>query len=116
MTLPLHPLKMAFRGPDCPAGRPAIFLDRDGVINERIWAGYVTHWSEFRFIDGIVPALRLLNRLHLPVIVISNQSGVGKGLMGERTLRHITTRFVNLLARHGARIDAVYYCPHANED
>jgi D-glycero-D-manno-heptose 1,7-bisphosphate phosphatase len=108
-------VKFVFQTAPARGRRPAILLDRDGVINERIEGGYVTNWAEFRFLDGIVPVLRTLSQLHLPMIVVSNQAGVGKGLMGQRSLRQITTRFVELLARHGARIDAVYYCPHTDE-
>ena len=108
-------MKLVFRAASSRRRRPAIFLDRDGVINERVVGGYVTHWTEFRFLDGIVPVLRTLSRLHLPIIVVSNQSGVSKGLVGSRSLRHITTRFVDWLASHGARIDAAYYCPHTAE-
>jgi D-glycero-D-manno-heptose 1,7-bisphosphate phosphatase len=112
----LTPIRYAFRAPLLRGQRrPGIFFDRDGVINERIWGGYVTHWTEFRFLEGIVPVLRRLSRLHLPMIVVSNQSGVGKGLLSQRSLRQITSRFVDLLAWHGARIDAAYYCPHTDE-
>ncbi|HEV2382029.1 MAG TPA: HAD family hydrolase [Terriglobia bacterium] len=112
----LTPIRYAFRAPYLYGRRrPGIFFDRDGVINERILGGYVTHWTGFHFIDGMVPVLRRLSRLHLPIIVVSNQSGVGKGLLSQRSLRQITSRFVDLLARHGARIDAVYYCPHTDE-
>jgi D-glycero-D-manno-heptose 1,7-bisphosphate phosphatase len=112
----LGPIRFEFRPPPQRSPRPAIFLDRDGVINERIWGGFVTRSSEFRLLDDIVPALRALSRLRLPLIVVSNQSGVNRGILGRESLRHITVRFVNLLARHGVRIDAVYYCPHTNED
>jgi D-glycero-D-manno-heptose 1,7-bisphosphate phosphatase len=112
----LTPIRYAFRtSPLCGRRRPGIFFDRDGVINERIRGGYVTHWTEFRFLEGIVPVLRRLSRLHLPMIVVSNQSGINRGLLGQRSLRQITSRFVDLLARHGARIDAAYYCPHTDE-
>lgn len=85
------------------------------MINERVWGGYVTHWTGFHFVDGMLPVLRTLSRLHLPMIVVSNQSGVDRGLLSLRSLRQITSRFVDLLARHGARIDAAYYCPHTDE-
>lgn len=112
----ITPIRYAFRAPPlCGRRRPAIFFDRDGVINERVRGGYVTHWTGFQFIDGIVPVLRRLSRLYLPMIVVSNQSGVSKGLLSPRSLRQITGRFVDLLARHGARIDAAYYCPHTDE-
>lgn len=113
----LTPIRYAFRAPALYGRRgPGIFFDRDGVINERVWGGYVTHWTGFHFVDGMVPVLRTLSRLHLPMIVVSNQSGVNRGLLSQRGLRQITSRFVDVLARHGARIDAVYYCPHTDED
>lgn len=93
-------------------GGPGIFLDRDGVINRRIRGGYVTKWSEFEFIPGIERAISGLSALRLPIIVISNQAGVGKGLVARSTLIGVTERFVTALRRVGARIDAVYYCPH----
>jgi len=105
---------IAFHFTDSPARgrRAAIFLDRDGVINKRIVGGYVTSWREFQFLDESIPMLRELGRFRLPMIVVSNQAGVGKGLMSRADLAHITERFVLRLARAGARIAAVYYCPH----
>jgi D-glycero-D-manno-heptose 1,7-bisphosphate phosphatase len=96
--------------------RAAIFLDRDGVINERIVGGYLTEWEGFRFLAGIPQALGALSRLRLPIIVVSNQAGVGKRLVRPSALGKITERFVNLLGASGARIDAVYYCPHTPND
>jgi D-glycero-D-manno-heptose 1,7-bisphosphate phosphatase len=95
--------------------RPAIFLDRDGVINEKIAGGYVTRWSEFRFTPHIVETLVKLAASDVPVIVISNQACVGKGLVGTSLLAEITCRFVSQLRSVNARIDAVYYCPHLQE-
>ena len=95
---------------------PALFLDRDGVINERIPGGFVTCWDEFRFLAGIPQALAKLTRLRLPIIVVSNQAGVSRGEIRFSALRDISRRFVDALAREGARIDAVYYCPHRSED
>lgn len=109
-------IRLLFHDPPKYGRTPAIFLDRDGVINERIVDGYVTSWRDFRFIEGIESALRRLARLRLPIIVVSNQAGVGKGLMGRRTLKHITCRLVEALERRGCRLDGVYYCPHRPED
>lgn len=95
--------------------RPAIFFDRDGVINEQILGDYVTCWDEFRFLPGIAQVLAELARLPVPIIVISNQAGIGKGLMSAADLSAITHRFVAELAQTGARIDAAYYCPHITE-
>jgi D-glycero-D-manno-heptose 1,7-bisphosphate phosphatase len=109
-------IRYFFRSPPAAGRRPAIFLDRDGVINERIINGYVAHWREFRFIEGAEQALRDLARLRLPILVISNQSGVRKGLVSRRALHEITKRFVGALERRGGRIDGVYYCPHRPGD
>jgi D-glycero-D-manno-heptose 1,7-bisphosphate phosphatase len=98
-----------------PAGRMegAIFLDRDGVINRRIAGGYVTRWSEFEFLPRAIDGIVALVSIHAPIIVISNQAGVGKGLVTVENLGDITERFVAAVRDRGGRIDAVYYCPHA---
>jgi D-glycero-D-manno-heptose 1,7-bisphosphate phosphatase len=101
-----------------PAGReirPAIFLDRDGVINQRIQGGYVTERCQFKFLPGIKGTLASLSELGLPIIVVSNQAALGKGMLEASALAEMTKRFVSLLAAAGARIDAVYYCPHTPE-
>lgn len=108
--------RLLFTAPPSVGRRPALFLDRDGVINERVLDGYVTNWQEFRFIEGAVSALRDLARLRLPILVISNQSGVGRGRVSRGALRHITQRFVAYLERCGGRIDGVYYCPHRPDE
>jgi D-glycero-D-manno-heptose 1,7-bisphosphate phosphatase len=94
----------------------AIFLDRDGVVNQRIQHGYVTHWSQFKFVPGVQRVLADLSGLGLPLIVVSNQAGVGKGLVSRTTLAGITRRFVSILQRAGAQMDAAYYCPHTPDD
>lgn len=112
----IHSLRFLFAAPPSIGRRPAIFLDRDGVINERIINGYVTTWHEFRFTKGAEQALRDLARLRLPILVISNQSGVGRGQVTLSALEQITRRFVAALERRGARIDGVYYCPHRPDE
>jgi len=105
-----------FFSPLPEGGRTAgIFLDRDGVINERIWGGYVTQWHEFRFVPGILNTLRDLARYPIPLIVVSNQAGVGKGLVQESALEALTRQFVARIQDCGGRIDAVYYCTHTPE-
>jgi histidinol-phosphate phosphatase family protein len=94
---------------------PAIFLDRDGVINEQIAGGYVTRWSQFRFVPGIMETLASIAELHLPMIVVSNQAAVEKGILASSDLAAITQCCVDRLQEAGARIDAVYYCPHRPE-
>lgn len=95
---------------------PAVFLDRDGVINKRVLDGYITDSREFHFVEGIVAAIAALRSLELPVIVISRQAGIGKGIMSERALYEITNKYIRELASHDARIDAVYYCPHRPDE
>lgn len=115
-VIPSFPIRFSFRAPPASGRRAAIFLDRDGVINERIVDGYVTNWQEFRFVAGVVSVLRDLAGLHLPILVISNQSGVGKGLVSQSALCQITERFVAAVGRRGGRIDGVYYCPHRPDE
>ena len=93
-----------------------VLLDRDGVINQRIIGGYVTSWPEFVFLPGVLDALRLLEQNQYAVLVLSNQAGVGKGLMSMLDLEEITRRFRERVEQHGGRIRAVYYCPHRKED
>ncbi|MCC7176535.1 MAG: HAD family hydrolase [Bryobacterales bacterium] len=97
------------------SGGPAVFLDRDGVINRKIPGGYVTDWRHFEFVPGILPAMASLAELGVPVIVISNQACVGKGLLSRRLLSGMTQRFTRFVREGGGRIDAVYYCPHTAE-
>jgi D-glycero-D-manno-heptose 1,7-bisphosphate phosphatase len=95
--------------------RPAILLDRDGVINRRIEQGYVTHWRAFEFLPGVTRAIRHLSTLGVPMLVVSNQACVGKGLLAADVLQTITRRFCREIKAHGGRIDAVYYCPHTSD-
>lgn len=108
-------LSFFFRQPPNDGVRPAVLFDRDGVINERVFGGYVTEWQQFRFVEGIRESLANLAELDLPIIVVSNQAVIGKGLLSESALQRITERFVAELKGAGARIDAVYYCPHTAE-
>ena len=109
-------LRLFFSKPLHRRFSPAIFVDRDGIINERIVEGYVTHWEKFRFLEGIERVLTQLSELKLPIIVLSNQAAIGKGLMNKSSLFEITRRFVSVLNGAGARIDAVYYCPHRADE
>lgn len=96
--------------------RRAAFLDRDGVINQKPPEGeYVTSWEGMRFLPGVAEAIRLLLRAGFRVIVVSNQRCVAKGLISTSDLELIHQRMCEELAAAGARIDAVYYCPHENE-
>lgn len=91
--------------------RPAIFLDRDGVINENR-ADYVKSWEEFVFLPGSTGALRALAHVSAPIVVVSNQSAIGRGLVGHETVEGIHRRMRAAICEEGGQIDAVYYCPH----
>lgn len=92
----------------------AVFLDRDGVINEE--AGYVTSWDQFRFIPGSKEALRLLHSSGYKVFVITNQSGVARGLISESSLLEIHRRMSSEIGEAGGRVTEIYYCGHHPED
>jgi D-glycero-D-manno-heptose 1,7-bisphosphate phosphatase len=92
--------------------RGAVFLDRDGVINRNL-PDYVRRWDQFEFLPGALGALRDLARERLPVVVVSNQSAVGRGLMSSWDLEEINTRMLEVVMAAGGRIDGAYYCPHA---
>ena len=95
------------------AMKRAVFLDRDGVINRKAAkGGYVTRWEEFQFLPGVAQAISLLNRAGWSVIVISNQRCVAKGLLTIAELESLHRKMREALEGEGARLDAIYYCPH----
>ena len=89
-----------------------LFLDRDGVVNERLVDDYVKMWDEFRFLSGVKESLALFSRIFGKIIIVTNQQGVGKGLMSEEMLREIHRKMVGEIEKAGGRVDAVYYCTH----
>ena len=94
----------------------AVFLDRDGVINQSPPEGdYITRWEDFHVLPGVAEGIALLNRAGFSVIVVTNQRGVAKGLMTEADLQQMHERMSGGLARAGAKIDATFYCPHDTE-
>lgn len=96
--------------------RKAAFLDRDGVINEKPSAGqYITRWEDLRILPGVAEGIALLNQTGFLVIVASNQRCVAKGLITTQSLESMHRRMCDLLAKAGATIDGLYYCPHEKE-
>ena len=90
-----------------------IFLDRDGVINHNPPnRGYVRKWGEFTFIPNAREAIRELSENGYRIIVITNQSGIGRGLYSEEDVVDIHSKMVSEISKAGGTIDAVYYCPH----
>lgn len=94
----------------------AVFLDRDGVINENLDGDYVKSWDEFVFLPGALAAIRRLVDHGTLVIVISNQAGVGKGLMAPDVVEEVHQRMVAESRSETGQIAAVYWCPHTSED
>ena len=90
-----------------------VFLDRDGVLNEKPSPGeYITSCEELIVLPGVPEAVAALNRSGRKVIVVTNQRGVARGLYTLHDLTQIHEKLTKILAEHGARLDAIYFCPH----
>jgi D-glycero-D-manno-heptose 1,7-bisphosphate phosphatase len=90
--------------------RPAVFIDRDGTINEQM--GYINHISRFILLPGTAEGLRLLNRQLYLTIIVSNQSGVARGYFPIELVDQIHAHMRSLLEKEGAHIDGIFFCPH----
>ncbi|HEY2548290.1 MAG TPA: HAD family hydrolase, partial [Candidatus Acidoferrum sp.] len=99
---------------EAAALRPAVFLDRDGTIAEEV--GYLNHVSRFRMLPRVADAIRRLNEAQIPVIVVTNQSGVGRRYFPESLVHSVHQLMSQQLEAAGAHLDAVYYCPHMSAD
>lgn len=91
--------------------RKAAFLDRDGVINHDY--AYIGNAGSFSLIDGVVEALRQLRAAGYALVVVTNQSGIGRGYFSEQDYRAVTAEMERQLGSHGLYLDAVFHCPHA---
>lgn len=89
----------------------AVFLDRDGTINEDV--GYPANTGDLILLPGSASAIGALNRQGLKVVVISNQSGIGRGFFGHTEVNNLNLELNKRLRAQGAWIDSFYYCPHA---
>lgn len=95
------------------ARRPAVLLDRDGVLNrKRPRAQYVCSWADWEWLPGAKEALRIFSEAGYRVIVVSNQAGIARGAMTEPDLEDIHNRMKQEVREAGAQIDKIYYCPH----
>lgn len=90
----------------------AVFLDRDGVVNAFTEGKFVRDWKEFAFLPGSLEALALLKSEEIPVIVISNQSGIGRGVVTLEQVLKVMKRMMREIKKRGGKIRAVYLCPH----
>src|ERR1700722_2429523 len=109
-------IRFVFSNRGSVAAGPGLFIDRDGVINRHRQNDYVLEWAQFEFIPGIIEALEELSTLSLPIIVISNQAGVGRGLLSLADLEDITSRLHERLCVCGVHLSAFYYCPHNRDE
>jgi D-glycero-D-manno-heptose 1,7-bisphosphate phosphatase len=90
--------------------KQALFLDRDGVLNEEKVEDYIYHWGEFKFYPEVLPALKILAQHFAPIVIVTNQKGVGKGWMTEASLQDIHHHMKAAIEAAGGRIDGIYYC------
>ena len=93
----------------------AVFLDRDGVICQNR-ADYVKNWDEFLFLPGAKQAIASLSKLNIPIVVITNQSAIGRGLVSAETVAEINRRMTAEIVTAGGRVDKVMVCPHRPEE
>jgi histidinol-phosphate phosphatase family protein len=94
-------------------GVPALFLDRDGTIIHD--EHYISTPQQVALIPGVAEAIRRVNEAGVPVIVVTNQSGIARGLLTTADYEAVHRRMVEQLAKEGAHIDGAYYCPHHPE-
>ena len=92
------------------SGRRAAFLDRDGTIIEDV--NYIANPDDVRLVPRAADAIRLLNERDVTVVVITNQSGISRGLITPAQYEAVRRRVDDALAAHGAKLDATYHCPH----
>lgn len=97
-------------------GIKTILLDRDGVINKLRPNDYVKTWEEFEFIPGVLEMIAQLSARMRHIFIVTNQRGVGKGIMSESTLIQIHKKMVEAIEEHGGRIDKIYYCTATDDN
>ena len=93
-----------------------LFLDRDGVINRRIIGGYVTRWEDFKFLPGVLEAMKIFSEKFKYIFLITNQQGVGKGLMTMEQVDAIHDQMCTEIEMHGGLIDGILVCPQLATD
>lgn len=93
-----------------------LLLDRDGVVNVLRPNDYVKNWSEFEFIPGILQAIAQWSKMVNHIFIVTNQRGVGKGLMSEQDLLQIHRKMIEKINSEGGHIDNIYYCTAVSND
>lgn len=89
----------------------SLFLDRDGVINVRKFNGYIQTPEEFQFLDGVLEAFSIFAKHFDTIVVVTNQQGIGKGIMSEEDFRAISERMQTEIRNAGGKVDFVFHCP-----
>lgn len=93
-----------------------LFLDRDGVLNHEKNNDYVLNWGEFRLYETVPQALAALNTVFKHIVVVTNQKGVGKGVMQPEDLDEIHRNMLSVIEKAGGRIDKIYFCSDLSDD
>lgn len=91
-----------------------LFLDRDGVINQRIPDEYISKWEDFKFLPGVLDALGVFSLYFTRIFIVTNQAGIEKGFMSHEDLKNIHDQMMEYIIYHGGRIDEIYYCPYTS--
>jgi len=91
-----------------------VFLDRDGTLLED--PGYLNRVEDYVLLPGVIEGLRALSEAGYGLVIITNQSGIGRGYYGEADFRRLNDHLLSDLAAHGIRIDATYFCPHRPDE
>ncbi|HXS36611.1 MAG TPA: HAD-IIIA family hydrolase [Flavipsychrobacter sp.] len=93
-----------------------LFLDRDGVVNVETVGSYVTSWDEFQFCEGTLEALHELSELFGTIVIVSNQRGVGRGIMTFEALKDVNSQMKQAIMENGGRIDKIYCCTAVSDE
>ena len=93
-----------------PTSNKALFLDRDGVVNHEV--GYLSRAEDVRWMDGIIPLCLTAQSLGYKLVVVTNQSGIARGLYTEQDFQTLMSFMRSVLSRDGVTLDAVYHCPY----
>jgi D-glycero-D-manno-heptose 1,7-bisphosphate phosphatase len=110
MTEPIIPMKSFFDSYNFDKNW-CVFLDRDGVINNRFKDDVVDTPEKFKFIDGVKESIAYFSEVFKRIIVVTNQQGIGKGIFTEQDLEEIHSKMISEINREGGRIDKIYHCP-----
>lgn len=92
-----------------------LFLDRDGVINRRLPDDYVKEWNDFVFLPGVLHAISIFTQYFGNIFIVTNQQGIGKGLMTESQLADIHREMLAKIEAHGGKISRIYHCPELRD-